>query len=811
MTNLMIARRLLLAGLVLPFVAFVATPALAADTPAEAVEFFEAKIRPILVGHCYECHSRASKKSHGGLFLDSREGLLKGGDSGPAIAPGDSAKSLLLRAVRHTDKDLQMPPKQKLSDVQIADLETWVKQGAIDPRKSASLPVGMSLEDGRKFWSFQPVQEPTPPPVKQANWSRTPVDQFILARLEAAGVTPAPAADKRTLLRRVTYDLSGLPPTPAELTAFLNDASPQAFESVVDRLLDSPRYGERWGRHWLDVVRYADTCGNASDYPVPQVHRYRDWVIRAFNRDLPYDQFLREQIAGDLLPGGTDPERFERITATGYLAIARRFGGSREGEHHLTLEDTIDNLGRTFLGSSIACARCHDHKFDPFTMSDYYGLYGIFQSTRYPYPGAEADKKQADFVPLLTPAEIDALFKPHREKVAALEAEVKTLEAADADAKKLPDGPDKKPAVDAAAKALADAKKKLVAVPAEAPQVINAYAVADGKLANAQTHLRGDPKRLGDEVPRHFPAVLGGQELPKDSTTSGRLQLAEWISDSKNPLTARVMVNRLWQYHFGRGLVQTPNDFGLRGQLPTHPELLDFLAAKFMANGWSVKSMHKLLLLSQTWQLASTDVPPSAELDPSNDLYGRFNRQRLDAESIRDTLLFVSGDLDETSAAQHPFPPQNTWGWTQHNPFVAVYETRRRSVYLMQQRLRKNPYLALFDGADPSSSTSVRLPSTTPLQALFVMNDPLAHGASAKFASRVIAATADEPGRIAAAYQLALNRAPEADESLACTEFLFSYREKLSMLKTPTDQLDLKAWSALARVILSSNEFVFVD
>ncbi len=796
----------------------------AAEPTAEAVEFFEKKIRPILVTHCSECHSRESKKRQGGLLLDSHDGWMRGGDSGAVIVPGDPDKSLLILAVRQTDKDLRMPPKQKLTDTQIADLETWVKNGAVDPRKtlvgqadelSARPKYGMSLEEGRKFWSFQPVNDPAVPQVRDTKWPRNSVDNFVLARMEQAGVIPAPAADARTLLRRVTFDLTGLPPTPAEMDAFLADTSPQAFEKVVDRLLDSPRYGERWGRHWLDVVRYADTSGNASDYPVPQAHRYRDWVIRAFNRNMPYDQFVREQIAGDLLPGGTDAERFERITATGYLAIARRFGGSRMGEHFLTLEDTIDNLGRAFLGSSISCARCHDHKFDPFTMSDYYGLYGIFESTRYPFPGAEADKKPADFVPLMTQAEIGALLAPHREKLAVIDAEIKTLEAADADAKKLPDGPDKKAAVDAAAKALAEARKKRTTVAVEAPAISDAYAVADGKPANTKLQLRGDPKRLGDEVPRHFPAVLGGHELPKDAATSGRLQLAEWVSDSKNPLTARVMVNRIWQFHFGRGIVQTPNDFGARGQAPTHPELLDFLASRFVESGWSVKAMHKLILLSQSWQLASSSdhaaMAKSAQLDPGNDLFWKFNRYRLDAESIRDTLLFVGGDLDESSPGTHPFPPQHTWGWTQHNPFVAAYETRRRSVYLMQQRLKKHPYLALFDGADPSSSTGVRLPSTTPLQALFVMNDPLAHAESSKFAARAIAVASDEPARIAAAYQIAWNRPPSADEQQECADFLKQYRDKLAELKTPPDQAELKAWSALTRVLMSSNEFVFVD
>jgi Protein of unknown function (DUF1553)/Protein of unknown function (DUF1549)/Planctomycete cytochrome C len=812
-----VLRSLLIGGFLLHF-AVGAGPVFAADPASEGFEFFEKRIRPILVGHCYECHSMESKKKKGDLWIDSRESLLTGGESGPAVVPGDPDKSLLIRAIRRTDKELQMPPKQKLSDSQVADLVVWVKMGAPDPRKVASgkdpatpAKFGMSLEEGRKFWSFQPIKDHPAPKVKNRSWPLTPIDNFILVRLEEAGVSPAPVADRRTLLRRVTFDLTGLPPTPAEMDAFLADPSPHSFDKVVDRLLDSPRYGERWGRHWLDVVRYADTCGNASDYPVPQAHQYRDWVIRALNRDMPYDQFLREQIAGDLMGGGVEAERDNRIIATGYLAIARRFGGDRMGEHHLTLEDAIDNLGRAILGSSISCARCHDHKFDPFTMSDYYGLYGIFNSTRYPFPGAEVGKQQEDFVPLTPSVETTALLKAHRETVAAIDADVKTLELAEAEAKKSPEGPDKKTRIAAAAKALGDARKKRTDVQTAAPVIPNAYAVADARQANAKMHLRGDPKRLGEEVPRHFPAVLGGQQLPRDSTGSGRMQLAEWITDPKNPLTARVMVNRIWQHHFGRGIVQTPNDFGRQGKPPTHPALLDFLAARFIESGWSIKKMHKLILLSRTWQLASTEMAASAKLDSNNDLFWKFTRRRLDAESIRDTMLFVSGELDEKSTGGHPFPPARSWGYTQHAPFVAVYETRRRSIYLMQQRLRKNPYLALFDGADPSSSTGARLPSTTPLQALFMLNDRLAHDAATKFAQRVLAGAKDESGRLALAYQLALSRLPTYDERQDCSDFLQRFRARLVTLKAPADQHELLSWAAFSRALISTNEFVFVD
>jgi hypothetical protein len=827
-TSIGFARRVAWSVVLPALLAGLATHGRAAETSAEAspegIEFFEKKIRPILIEHCYACHSGESKKSEGGLLVDSREALLKGGDSGPAITPRAPDQSLLMIAVRHADKDLKMPPDGKLPAVHLADLATWIKMGAPDPRLASAAAVvarpkyGMSLDEGRAFWSFQPVRQAATPRVKNTAWPRNSVDHFILAGLEAKGIAPSPPADKRTLLRRLTFDLTGLPPTPEELAAFLADDSPQAFEKVVDRLLDSPRYGERWGRHWLDVVRYADTCGNASDYPVPQAHKYRDWVIRAFQRDLPYDQFVREQIAGDLPPGGTDlpaggdgAERYERVIATGYLAIARRFGGGRVGEPHLTIEDTIDNLGRAVLGVSLACARCHDHKFDPFTMSDYYGLYGIFNSTRYPFPGAEGSTKQQDFVPLMPLEVAEALLKPHREQVAAAEAEYKKSQAAEAEAKKALESAEKAERVAAATQAVAAAKKKLDAVQAAAPVIDDAYAVAEGKPGDARVQLRGDPKRPGDEVRRHFPAVLGGHELPPGATVGGRRELAGWLTDSTNPLTARVLVNRVWQHHFGRGIVATPNDFGRQGTAPTHPELLDHLALQFMSNGWSIKELHRLILTSQTWRQSSGASSASAANDPENKWWGRYSRRRLDAESIRDALLFVGGELDESIAGSHPFPPAATWRYTQHNPFAAVYETRRRSVYLMQSRLKKNAYLALFDGADPNAGTGIRLPSTTPLQALFFMNDPTAHQAAAGLGARIMSSAPDEPGRLEHAYLASLSRSPTPEERLECREFMDGYRQELAKLGTPESQQEPAVWSALARVLLGGNEFLYVD
>ena len=769
-------------------------------TEQESLDFFEKRIRPLLADHCYECHSAAKGKTKGGLDLSSRDGWTKGGDSGTALVPGKPDDSLLVTAVRYWNKDLQMPPKKPLSPGQVDDLIEWVKLGAPDPRTAAQPTAVASakssgvLEKGRDHWAFQPVKAQTPPPVKDATWLRNSVDAFTLAKMESAGVKPAPDASRRTLIRRVTFDLTGLPPTPEEVAAFEDDSSPDAFGKLVDRLLASPRYGERWGRHWLDIARYADTCGNASDYPVPQAHKYRDYVIAAFNADMPYDRFIREQIAGDLLPnavtaGGTETAP---VVATGYLASARHFSGG-SGEPHLTLEDAIENTGRAFLGLSLSCARCHDHKFDPIANTDYYALYGVFSSSTFPHPGGEGRSRPENLVPLVPKAELSAAKQKWTEKLAALDAEAKARDGDKVSAEKEPESPERNAKLDTATKAAATLREQH-RILKENPPYDTAYSVSEGKPANARIQVRGDPKRLGEEVPRHFPTILGGVSL--EGSGSGRLELAAAIADAKNPLTARVLVNRLWQHHFGRGLVATPNDFGTRGQAPTHPELLDYLAQKFITSGWSVKAMHRELLLSHTWQLSSASNDPA---DPENRLWSRAERRRLDAESIRDSLLFVSGKLDLTPGGAHPFPAVHTWGFTQHNQFFATYDTKQRTVYQMQQRLRRHAFLALFDGADPNSSTAVRQQSTTPLQSLFVMNDAFIHENAAEFARHVSQSAPDDPQRIHKAFQILYARPPQPEEVQISTEYL---------AKFPAPD---KAWRSLSRALLAANEFIYID
>lgn len=783
----------------IPLLGFLSLPLLIpvgwVDLPApDGIAFFEKRVRPILVEHCYSCHSATpGAKVRGELRLDTREGVLKGGSSGPAIVPGHPEKSLLIKAIRHTD-ELKMPPKAPLSREQVSDLVAWVKMGAPDPREGKAV-TRIDLAKGKSFWSYQPVVEPPLPSVRDHAWPLNAVDHFVLAEQERRGLQPAPMADRRTLIRRLTYDLTGLPPTPEEIATFLADTSPNAYDRVVERLLASTAYGERWGRRWLDVVRYADTAGDNSDYPIPQHYRYRNWVLDAFNADMPYDRFVREQLAGDLIEGGSEAEQRDRLIATGYVANTRRFGSYEDERYqwYLTYEDTIDNLSRAFLGMTMGCARCHDHKFDPLLTTDYYALYGFFSSTRYPWPGIELDKVQRDLVPLASPEEV-ARWKDARDaRLNELEARLKKLQAAKAPADAIK-----------AARAERDAFAKK---PAPFDLI---YAVAEGKTAgnkvvgNARIQMKGDPERLGDEVPRRFPLVLGGQTLPTGTTGSGRLHLANWLTEPSNPRTARVLVNRIWQGHFGRGIVPTPNDFGTMGQPPSHPELLDYLASRLVREGWSIKALHRLIVRSRTYQLSGEENPTNAGIDAGNQYLWRFPRQRLDAEAIRDTLLTLGENLDRSMGQAHPFPEMAKWNFTQHNPFKAVYETNRRSVYLMTQRIQRHPFLALFDGPDTNASTASRITSTTPLQSLFLMNDPFVHEQARRFAERLLREGKDDDARLKRGYLLALGRLPTAEEQITLRSYLRQIREKVN-------GDNQKVWESVTRALFLSNELVYID
>ncbi|MBI3463479.1 MAG: DUF1549 domain-containing protein, partial [Planctomycetes bacterium] len=651
-------------------------PAQPAAVTAAGAEFFEKQIRPLLVKHCYECHGPESDPAEGGLRLDTRQGLTQGGKSGAVVIPRDPDQSRLIVAVRYADPLVQMPPDGKLSAREIDALAEWVRMGAPDPRDASGpppAPISTSLSEERlKWWSFQPVRDPAVPPVRDGSWPLNEIDCFILAKLESSGMRPAPAADKRTLIRRATFDLTGLPPTPEEVDAFLADESPTAFASVVDRLLASRHYGERWGRHWLDVVRYADTSGCNGDFPIPQAYRYRNYVIDSFNEDKPYDQFLREQIAGDLLPSCSEEERYEQIVATGYLAISRRFSSVAE-EFHLTLDDTIDNFGKAMLGLSVSCARCHEHKFDPIPQEDYYALHGIFESTKYAFPGTEIYRHQQDLTPLVPRERIERELRPFLERMVELDAEilrtyspVETLDAGK-----------EKDALKAKVKKLQAERDELLK---KLPEFPKAFAASEGTPVDSHVQIKGDPKNLGSEVPRRFLQVLGGQRLPPEEKGSGRVQLAAWVTAPANPLTARVMVNRVWLHHFGQGIVRTPDDFGTRGAVPAYTELLDWLATRFAESGWSIKSLHRRIMFSRAYQVASIENADYRRRDPSNELQWTFNRRRLSAEELRDAILAVSGALDRSPGGPHPFIPELEWRYTQHKPFVDDFPSNRRSV-----------------------------------------------------------------------------------------------------------------------------------
>jgi Protein of unknown function (DUF1553)/Protein of unknown function (DUF1549)/Planctomycete cytochrome C len=767
-----------------------ASPALADDSPET---FFEVKIRPVLATECLSCHG--GKKTSSGLSLATREALLKGGDRGPAIAVGDPGGSLLIQAIRRDHDDVKMPPKKRLSEDTIADFARWIAEGAAWPSSHAggTLTAARSASSAPKHWSFEPVKPVAPPP-DPTGWSGGLIDRFIAARRGEAGLRPVRRADRRALIRRATFDLIGLPPTPEEIHAFLADGRPDAYSRLIDRLLASPHYGERWGRHWMDVAHYADTAGDNADYPVPEAVRYRDYIIDAFNRDKPYDRFVREQLAGDILARGkTGVDYAESVAATGFLALSRRYATGPYELWHLTLEDAIETTGRAFLGLTLRCARCHDHKFDPVTQRDYYALYGMFASTTFPYAGSEELHSKGfprmSFAPLVEPARAEPDLKAYRERLAELERMIPSLESAK-DRRQLPELKSEY------------TRLKRTSLPTSLPA---AYAVAEGKLTDVPLQRRGEPESPGPVVPHGVPrfAFLAGEAPPSTSpSSSGRQELAEWLTHPGHPLTARVMVNRIWQHHFGRGIVATPSNLGVRGEPPTHPELLDWLAAKFVAEGWSIKAMHREILLSETYQLSSDDDPRNAALDPEDRWLWRFPRRRLDAESIRDAMLAVSGRLDTARPGRHPFPPIEDWHWTQHNAFKTVYPSVHRSVYLMTQRLVKHPFLALFDGPDTNTSTDVRSRSTVPLQALYLLNNPFVLECAKGLAARMIAAGSDPADRVTRGFELAWGRAPEAGERERALRFV---RDAASFAT------DHDAWTSLARILLAANEFLYID
>ena len=761
--------------------------------PESPREFFLTKIQPVLTQKCVGCHATSPQ---GGLRLDSREALLDGGKSGPAVVVGDAEASLLLTVIRHDDGKVQMPPSGQLPSETIAHFEKWIADGVAWADRERTLVYEIS-EEQRSHWAYQPVKKVEPPVVEGARWATNPIDRFVVAKLSEKGVAPGAQADKRTLLRRATYDLTGLPPTVEDMEAFLADDSPEAFADVVDRLLASRHYGERWGRHWLDLVRYADTAGDAGDFPVPEAYKYRNYVIDSFNSDKPYDAFVREQIAGDLLPFDNDDQRWEQTVGTGYIAISRRIGVSPHKLAHIRIEDTINNLSKTFLGLSVGCARCHDHKFDAIPTADYYALYGIFDSSIYPYPGSEHRPGRKDFVYRVGAEKAAEILSEHRAELKEWDRREreKFEEYQSFQQTKITDGRTR----ELVWEQLEELRVQRARFAETFPEMEIAYAIREGEPHDVNIQKMGDPELPGAEVRRGFLQILGGEKLPEDHPGSGRLALANWIADPQNPLTSRVMVNRIWHYHFGKGLVRSTSDFGVRGTPPTHPELLDYLTREFIDSGWSMKQLHRMVMLSETYRLSSDDVPASSAVDPANDLMWRANRRRLDAEQIRDSVLSFSGDLDVTPGGRHPMPHHLTYFYRQHEPFQEAYPTNRRTVYTMQQRIQKNPYLDLFDGPDGNIQLSERRSTTTTLQALFLMNSKFLHQQANAIAERTMARSPNTRARVEWAYETIFGRPPTRENLDAADSFLARAGEGQA------------GWAGYLRGMLSSNEFFFVD
>ena len=643
-----------------------------ADTQADEA-FFEAKIRPVLVEHCYECHSTKSKKPKGGLLIDSREATLKGGDGGAAIVPGKPADSLLITAISYTDSALQMPPKAKLPDLVIADFRRWIEAGAHDPRTATpavTKPAGADPAAGRDHWAFQLPKSPAVPAVRDTVWALNDVDRFLLSKLEAQGLRPVADADRHTWLRRVSMDLTGLPPSPEQIAEFIGDSSPEAFERIVDRLLASSAFGERWARHWLDLTGYADQIGTANDLFAEHAWKYRDYVIAAINSDKPFDQFIREQIAGDLLPFNSVNERAANLIATGFLLLGDLtvVEADKAKLRIDVVDQQVDKISKAFLGLTVACARCHDHKFDPVSQHDYYAIAGILNSTEsikrvewgvwsWPLVGElpETDAQRADR---------DARFARHRQQNDLRIAErdkgkVRKTEIMTALAAKGETEPDK-PTRERLEKEQQELDARLRTLDTEivhaeffAPAVPAAFVVRDyPQPADMRVTIRGNAHALGDTVPRGFITIMSPTPAAIPPNESGRRQLADWIASPQNPLTARVVVNRIFQKLFGEGLVRSVDYFGVRGELPSHPELLDHLATRFVANGWSRKGLIRDLVLSRAYRLSSFPDAQANTVDPDNRLLWRMNRQRLDAESLRDSLLLVSGNLPHVPEGQ---------------------------------------------------------------------------------------------------------------------------------------------------------------
>ncbi|HEY1170126.1 MAG TPA: DUF1553 domain-containing protein [Verrucomicrobiae bacterium] len=930
------------------------------------MDFFEKKIRPILAERCYECHA-ADKKVKGGLLLDTAEGWKKGGDTGPAIIPGDLEKSLVIKAVQYHDTDFQMPPKNKLPQAEIAALEQWVKMGAPDPRthKVTLAKSGMTVEEGRNFWAYKLPQKGTVPSVKDAAWSRGDVDKFLLAKLESKNLKPSADANKETLVRRVYFDLIGLPPTPEQIDAFVNDKSANAYEKLVDGLLASPHFGERWGRHWLDVVRYAESV-TLRGLVYKEAWKYRDYVIDSFNLDVPFNQLVQEHVAGDLMTGSIE-QRQRQILGTAFLAMGNTTLEEQDKKQLAmdVVDEQLDTIGKAFMGQALGCARCHDHKFDPIPTKDYYAMAGILRSTRS-LETANVSRWVEVGAPL--PADLEAKAVAHEKAVAALEKELKDLKAKQNKmvAANIDKGSEKTPKIlapgdlpgivvdDEQAKKVGEwthsvytksfvgsgylhdgdsdkGKKTLTFVPdirkngnyevrlayvhavnrsasvpvtiltadgevylqvnqkevppimgrfvslgrhrfeksgagfvlvsnegtdgvvgADAVQFIPVEDLANANIVTAPTgsgsekdkkkdaelaamnaevkrmeaemkrltesaevrpkvmsveeekepgdtfvHIRGSVHTLGEKVPRGFMQVaMHGPAPVIPEKQSGRLEFGEWLSSNNNPLTARVYVNRAWHWLFGEGLVRSVDNFGTTGDVPTHPELLDHLAVKFMEEGWSTKKLVRELMLSRAYQMSSVASEAAKQADPENKLLSHANRRRLEAEQIRDTIISLSGQLN-LEAKGGPTMKPNT-----NADYNYKHEETRRSIYMPVLRNSLPDIFEVFDFADPSVVVGKRNTSTVAPQALYLMNHPFVVEQAQLAAKKLLTEGGDDRAKIERAYRSALGRSPTSGEREVALKFV---------TEAGDGKQALEAWGQFYQVLFASLDFRYLN
>jgi hypothetical protein len=836
-----------LLGSLLAAVADAAPPGRAKKLPKEQVDFFEQKIRPVLVHHCYACHSGDPAKAKAHFTLDSREAMRKGGDSGPVIMPGNPSHSPLIEALKY--ESLEMPPKEKLPDEVIDDFVRWVEMGAPDPRtgKAANPRNKIDLVEGRKFWSFQPPKAAPAPKVRDAAWPRSDIDRFVLARLEKEGLKPVGDADPHTLVRRLYFDLTGLPPTPEEVDEFVKSFSSSkregetAVATLVDKLLASPRFGERWGRHWLDVVRYAESTGKDRNIPYRYAWRYRDYVIDAFNQGKPFNRFIVEQIAGDLLPA-KDPAEHERLViATGFLAIGPKGVNVKETEQFRMdqVDDQIDVVTRAFLGLTVACARCHDHKFDPIPTADYYAMAGIFHSSRT-YSGIAPNTKHADDDRLIKLTDAAYETKVSGEELKAYNArerEIKKLQNELADLRRQRDqgparpakgpaqGPGKKGKTGAPMtmadrkelreeiKDLEDKLEELENTPSPYRHFAMGMTEAE-KPANCNILDRGELANKKAEVPRGLLSVLKTADTPSiPEKHSGRLQLARWIANADNPLTARVIVNRVWEHLFGQGLVDTVDNFGALGNAPSHPELLDHLAVQLVEEKWSLKRLIRAIVLSRVYQLSSDHDATNYEKDPDNRLLWRKDRRRLDAEEIRDAMLVASGQInferpdgsDVLSLSNKTIFGVRGMSGMQSSKVVNV-----RSVYLPILRGYVPESLGVFDMADPNLIVGQRDVTNVPTQALYLMNNPFVLRQAEQMARRLTSQADLKPaGRVDLAFRIVLGRSPTPTEQSTALSFLQDYRQSLDGAGHKENAF-LAAWTSLCQALFGAGQFRYL-